>query len=451
MTESAMNLLRVAACAGAALASVAGCSAPPLHGVPVEQAAVGHGSVPTDQDISDAYLYLLGRIFVLRQQGLDFQRDGFKWNQLVYRAPGAVAWANPNLDVAYSEAWVAVDEKTCVRLDMPKVDGRYYTWHMLNGWGETVLNINERSYPEQPSGAYALCMKGAGVSVPPGLLRIDLPGNTFRVLARIELGADAREAARLQRLVTLTPLGQPHIDPPPVVPSFSNARLPGVEAFDLADAILNGEPDINPGMETVRRQAAAVAALVRSGADGRARVDQVVREKGLRALQAQTRNLGKTGNGWIRPATVGNYGSDYKSRTVVNLSGIWANNGDEVTYFGNRDLDGGATYSQTFPADALPSRHARYFWSVTAVDSRDFRVIPNRFDRYLLNNQSALRYNADGSLTIVFAPTLPPGTPESNWLPTPAGGRYNLTFRYYGPDAGIAGGRTFPPQLVKQD
>ena len=45
----------------------------------------------TDQDISDAYIYLLGRLLVTRQQQLDFQ-EGFKWNELVHRKPGAVGW-----------------------------------------------------------------------------------------------------------------------------------------------------------------------------------------------------------------------------------------------------------------------------------------------------------------------------------------------------------------------
>ena len=43
----------------------------------------------TDQDISDAYIYLLGRLLVTRQQQLDF-KEGFKWNELVHRKPGAV-------------------------------------------------------------------------------------------------------------------------------------------------------------------------------------------------------------------------------------------------------------------------------------------------------------------------------------------------------------------------
>lgn len=202
-------------------------------------------------------------------------------------------------------------------------------------------------------------------------------------------------------------------------------------------------------MTAIRGEVTTVAALARSGAEGREKVDQAIRTHGWPALQSQIRNLGTVRNGWVRPAIAGNYGEDYKTRTAVNLIGIWANNSDEVTYFGNRDLDGGATYSQTFPADALPSRHARCFWSVTAVDAHDFKVFPNPAGRYLLNRESGLQYNPDGSLTIVYAPALPAGTSQSNWLPTPAGGRYNLTFRYYGADADIAHGMRFPPPLVR--
>jgi hypothetical protein len=43
----------------------------------------------SDEDISDAYIYLLGRLMVTRQQQLDFQ-EGFKWNEVVHRKPGEV-------------------------------------------------------------------------------------------------------------------------------------------------------------------------------------------------------------------------------------------------------------------------------------------------------------------------------------------------------------------------
>ena len=54
----------------------------------------------------------------------------------------------------------------------------------------------------------------------------------------------------------------------------------------------------------------------------------------------------------------------------------------------------------------------------------------------------------DGSLTLTFAPKLPPDIPESNWMPTPQGKRYNLTYRFYGPAKEVVGGAYYPPPLV---
>lgn len=131
-----------------------GAAAPAFAQPPVARIA--------DQDVSNAYIYLLGRLLVTRQQQLDFQ-EGFKWNELIHRKPGAVDWPNPNLDVAYSEAWVAVDENSCTIVSVPKVEGRYYTVHFLNGWGETIANINERLFPKRRS-ASSPCASGAQTS-----------------------------------------------------------------------------------------------------------------------------------------------------------------------------------------------------------------------------------------------------------------------------------------------
>ncbi|MNH20422.1 hypothetical protein D3C79_801890 [compost metagenome] len=118
---------------------------------------------------------MLGRLLVLRQQQLDFQQ-GMQWNQLVHRKPGAVDWPNPNLDVAYSEAWLALDERSCAQISVPKIVDRYYTVQFLNGWGETLANINERSQPDHPFGEFAVCLKDAKVTLPAGVKRIDLRG-----------------------------------------------------------------------------------------------------------------------------------------------------------------------------------------------------------------------------------------------------------------------------------
>ena len=418
----------------------------PPAAAPARQAAA-----PTDEDIVNAYVYLLGRLLILRQQRLDFEKGGFEWNKAVHHPRGGVDWPNPNLDVLYTEAWVAVDENTCIQVELPKITGRYYTWEMLNGWGEVSVNINERTFPQQPHGKYALCLKGSHAQVPPGMLRVDLPSKTSRVLTRIELGADPAQAARLQKQMTLTPLGQPRIEPYPKVPLFDNVTFMGAEAFDFADAILKGEPDINPGMEAIRRTVADVAALAKSGPAGRERVQKVIQTQAVPQFLKRAHAFDASRNGWIRASKSGNYGDDYWMRSIVDFVGIWGNNPGEVVYYGQVGLDGGASYTQTYPASELPRDKATYFWSVIAVDGRDFRVIPNRLDRFLLNNQSPLKYNADGSLTLGFGPQVPRGVPESNWLPTPKGEPYTLTYRFYGPHEDIVQGRWFPPALVRQD
>jgi hypothetical protein len=400
----------------------------------------------SDKDIVEAYHYMLGRWLVLRQETRDL-KGGMKWNGVTHRAPGGVDWANPNLDVAYSEAWIALDETSCTLATLPKIAERYYTVEVLNGWGEVTANINERNFPKHPSGSFALCLKGAKVNLPADVQRIDLPNRKSRVLMRIELGARPEEAIALQKQIAMKATGNPKVEDTVVKFDFANDRLPGVEAFDQTERILEAEPDINRGMRRPQRRARAVALAAKDPKE-RAKIDAVIREQAIPAFEELALHSGPVKNGWIHPRAFGNYANDYAMRSVVNLVGIWANNAKEAVYFGIVGLDGGETYLQTYPKTALPGSKAKYFWSVIAVDGDKFQVIPNSLNRYLLNKQSALKPNPDGSVTLAFAPRLPAGVPEANWLPTPEGKRYNLTYRFYGPAKDVVGGQYYPPALI---
>lgn len=417
-------------------------------------AAVQQASI-SDQDISDAYIYLLSRLLVLRQQQLDF-REGMQWNQLVHRKPGAVDWPNPNLDVAYSEAWVAVDEGSCTIVSVPKITGRYYTVQFLNGWGETLANINERTFPQRPDGDFAMCLRGAKVALPANVTRVDLPARYTRVLSRVELGADWTRAQALQHRFTMRTTGSPRLPRIPQTPVFDLQKLPGVEAFEVAVAAIDSEPDLNPGMEALQAKVRAIAGAIGDPAE-RSRVDAVIRQRALADLARASRTIGPgtVRNGWTRAAVSGSYGSDYLSRTLFNYGGIWVNTFDEANYFrgavdgAGAPLDSSHTYSLTFPKDQLPAAEARYFWSVLAVDSRYFRVLPNPMNRFLLNSQSPLQYGKDGSLTLYFGPKKPENAPEGNWLPTPAGQQYRLMLRFYGPKGREAAAKYVPPAIIR--
>src|SRR5688572_14477915 len=410
----------------------------------------------SDQDISDAWIYLLGRLLVLRQQKADLA-EGFKWNEMIHRKPGAVEWPNPNLDVAYSEAWVAVDEKSCTIVTVPKITGRYYTVQFLNGWGETVANINERTQAAKPAGDFAVCLQGANVTLPANTTRIDVPVQYMRVLARVELGDNWDEAVALQHKFGMRAMGTPTPPTLPEIPTFDQQHLPGVEVFENAPAVIDSEKDINAGMEGVAAKVRAIAAGI-ANPDERARVDKVIHEKAFADFGKAGAKIGHgtERDGWVRPAVAGTYNDDWLGRTLVNLGGIWANRLDEVIYYkssmdgAGAQLNGNNAYTLTFPKDDLPPKYADYFWSVIAVDPVFMRVLPNPKNRFLLNRESGLKYNADGSLTLYFAPEKPADAPDPNWLPTPKGKDYRLTFRFYGPKGGVADGSYFPPPLVKQ-
>lgn len=136
--------------------------------------------------------------------------------------------------------------------------------------------------------------------------------------------------------------------------------------------------------------------------------------------------------------------------------GIWANTPEEVIYYkaladtAGTPLSGDRTYTLHFPKDQLPQQYATHFWSIIAVDSAHRRVLPNPQKRHLLNKETNPQYGPDGSLTLYFADARSKEAPEGNWLPTPKGIGYSLTFRFYRPQGAVAQRAYFPPPLVTQ-
>ena len=76
------------------------------------------------QKVVDSYVYLLGRYLVLRQEHIDLDEDGVDYNVVKYNPVGSADFVNPNLDVAYLEAWIAVDQDTPAILTVPEISGR---------------------------------------------------------------------------------------------------------------------------------------------------------------------------------------------------------------------------------------------------------------------------------------------------------------------------------------
>lgn len=413
-----------------------------------------HDTAPDDTAIEDAYLYLLGRALVVRQERMDLAADGFAYNRISYNPLGSADFVNPNFDVAYAEAWFAVDADHAVILEVPRVEGRYYTAQILDEWGEVIVNINERVTPLTPSGRFALVAPGSTVRVPHAN-RVELHSNKAKLLLRVELKDDPTGAEQLQRAFTAS--ADPGIDiaPPVELPMFDNVSLLGVEIFDATFDLVSSALDVSPNAASMQLLAQQLAALAARSPEFRDRADRLIRDRIVPAFReyAFTR-IAPYVNEWLGGADLGNYGTDYRRRTAVNLIGIWANTGAEVVYYvattdaAGAPLDGSRSYRIDFPADELPEQLTDGYWSLILVGLPDLRVMPNPLDRFNVNNHSGLGRNADGSLTLTAGAVPVAGVPEQNWLPTTAGRPFSLTFRLYVPKARVLGEGWAPPPVL---
>ncbi|HYS67585.1 MAG TPA: DUF1214 domain-containing protein [Paraburkholderia sp.] len=425
-----------------------------MQSATLAQAQTAAVAKPDEHTVTDAYIYLLGRLLVIRQEQMDRKAPGFAWNAIRYNPLGSADFVNPNFDVAYLEAWISADDHAGALLEVPEVTGRYYTAQILDEWGEVIANINERTFPSKPYGKFALVKPGSTVTIPPDAARIELHSSKAKLLARVEIKGDRDGALALQKQFKLTPLGDVRTSPAPTVADFDNAKLLGANAFDNVDAVLASALDVSPVAAPMQQQVRSVAAYVASSPGARAEIDQLLRDKVVPDfVKNAIARSGPVHNHWVGGAQTGNYGKDYSLRTVVNYAGIWANVTDEVIYFvaaadaNNKPLDGSKTYVMHFPANSLPSSVVNGYWSVILVGAPDYRVVPNSLNRFNFNSYSSLTKEPDGSLKIAIGPSSVKGVPETNWLPSAPGKRFSLTFRTYVPRDIVKQGKWAPPAV----
>lgn len=426
-----------------------------VSGLVLTMPALAQAPKPDERTVTDAYLYLLDRALVIRQEHLDRNGEGFAYNTIKYNPLASADFTNPNFDVAYFEAWFAVDDNSAAVLEIPEIKGRYYTVQILDEWGEVIANINDRTFPSKPFGKYAIVKPGSKAVIPEGMGRIELHSSKAKMLGRIELKGDPDGAVKLQREFKITTIGEPNIPPPPAMPLFSQSDLIGAEIFDNLDERLASALDVSPPAAEMQQQVRAVAAYAASSKEARAEVDGILRKFIPKYREEVLVTTVPYVNHWACAASAGNYGWEYRHRTGAAYTGIWTNNPREVVYFGavndaqDKPLEGSNNYVIHFPADGLPETVVDAYWSVILVDFPGYRVVPNPLKRYNFNNHSPLAKEPDGSLKIAIGPKPVPGIAETNWLPSPEGKRFSLTFRTYVPKEGPRT-CTWTPPAVEQ-
>ena len=412
----------------------------------------------TEEEVIESWIYSFARYMVILQEHIDISEEGVDYNIIKYNELGKAEFPNPNLDVAYMETWFAVDEKTPAILEIPKIEGRYYTAQICDEWAEILYNINERNFPEHPYGKYAICLKGSNPEIPEDALRIDIPSKKAKMLARVERKGDDEGAIALQKAFKVYSVGNPIIEPAVEIPMFTNAKPLTVEVFDkpMIEKVLQSAPDANTNSDKYQANVMAIANYIAKSVENRAKIEAIAKQKAFPALVNHVKNFGDKRGGWSSTREYLKFGNDFWFRTAANFAGIWWNSSSEVVYYiGEKDsednpLNGDEVYVIHFKPEDVPQSRVNSYWSLTLMSLPDYRVIPNKINRFNLNNISDLTFAEDGSLTLYLASELPKGAPESNWLPSSDGKEFTLNLRYYVAKEEVLNGEYYAPELKKK-
>ena len=377
---------------------------------------------------------------------------------------------SPNADTLYSFAWLDLSQEPLV-LNLPATGDRYFLMQMLDGWTNVFAAPGTRTTGRD---AINLAIVGPNFqgTLPGDLKEIRSPTSLVWLIGRTQTNGksdyDAVIALKSQyRLIPLSKWGTEYIPPAevPVAPGVDTktapveqvASLQGVEFFQRLAILLKDNPPtradqpmveklarlgIVPGQpySAADRTAEQAAALNRGAKAGYARI-----------LAAAGKKQGKEVNGWDIMGNVGVYGTDYDFRSVVALVGLGANLPEDAIYpharvdSDGQPLNGAHRYVIRFPAGQLPP--VRAFWSLTMYNSRQF-FVENPINRYAIGDRDALKFAADGSLTLYIQQDSPGPDLESNWLPAPADS-FNLFMRLYWPKPEIIDGTWKPPVVER--
>jgi hypothetical protein len=159
-------------------------------------------------------------------------------------------------------------------------------------------------------------------------------------------------------------------------------------------------------------------------------------------------------NGWLNMLNMGNFATDYVTRAFVAYMGLGALPKEDALYPSafvdgtGTALDGGSKYVMKFAKDQLPPSKVGV-WSISPY--RDNFYVQNALNRYGILSSMPLKFNADGSLDVYIQANSPGLDRESNWLPIPQSGSYNVTVRVYQPEQPLIDGTYKLPPITKVD
>lgn len=387
------------------------------------------------------------------------------YNQIVYwsRLPD---WKNqtltPNPDSIYLMPFINTKDTGPVVIEIPPADEGSINGTIMDGWQMPLEDVGPAGVDKGAGGKYLVLPPDYRDKAPDGY--IVLPSATYQTYALLRSilksgsDADIAKAAAYGRRIKVYPLSQAAKPAPTTfvdaIDVIYDATIPyDVRFYQSLDRFVQAEPwltrdkamidelrsigiekgkPFNPDQPT---QAVLTAAAREAHALFENRYEGLFHpffETSRWALPALPDYLKAAPAGY---AATDSYPVDSRGLLFTFAFFTPKHLGEGQFYLmtikdkDGDNFDGGKTYRLTVP----PNAPVKLYWSATAYDRNTHALIRNQSRASRSSQNVGLQKNADGSVDLYFGPKAPAGE-ETNWVPTVAGGGFEVLFRLYGPE-----------------
>jgi hypothetical protein len=389
------------------------------------------------------------------------------FNQVAYwsRLPDwKIQTLTPNPDAIYFTPFINTKDAGPMVLEIPPADEGSITGTVMDVWQCALEDVGPAGVDKGAGGKYLIVPPGHEDKLPEGY--IALPSDTYAGYALLrsipESGgeADVARAVAYGKRIRLYPLSQATQPPPTIfldaVDLVYDSTIPyDLRFFESLNSIVQPEP-------WLERDKAMIDPLKSIGIEKGTAFDPDPRTKDL------LKDAAREAHAWL----VAQYEASLSMQPFYE-GGHWARPGSrdlfegQATFFAKPDaypidvrgvtfsyayftpkhagagssylltiadqdgrlLDGGTAYRLSVPAN-VP---VKQYWSATVYDRATHAPIRNARWPSRSSHTPGLQKNGDGSVEVYFGPKAPSGK-ESNWIPTSAGGGFEVLFRFYGPE-----------------